>query len=102
MIGCYVCGKEIHTVHEIGEIIRSYDEDDLCCCAACKAELDRLARGWGEEPALFAPGSPTRETGREDTKAQEAADALRDLEEWGAFTDEGIYPRGSGNFALMW
>ena len=41
MIRCYKCGKELQEVHEIGEIVRSYDGADFCFCQNCKEEFER-------------------------------------------------------------
>ncbi len=39
MITCLKCGKEIHFVNEIGEIIRSYDGNDMCLCPECSKDF---------------------------------------------------------------
>lgn len=52
MIKCYKCGKELQEVHEIGEIVRSYDGADFCFCQNCTQEF---AREDEEVRASFEP-----------------------------------------------
>lgn len=82
MITCFKCKKKLEEVWDIGEIIRSYDGNDLCFCKKCQQELAQMAEVIPKDLVSL----PEEE--------EDCSYVLDDLRECYAFTDEGIYPIG--------
>ena len=111
MIRCFRCNKEISKVEDIGRIVRKahYESHDFCLCSDCVDYFDKAAEDdlieWyrlinakkcqKEEQLLW------RELAQRDslTKIYNSAACrdlinkfLEELENYGAFSDEGIMP----------
>lgn len=108
MIRCFRCNKEIYKVEDIGRIVRKscYESYDFCICSGCVNHFDKSAEDdlieWyrlinakkGLEGNIIRNGIIKEQEKKSDyeIEIEEGMAALYELEDYGAFSDEGIMP----------
>lgn len=108
MIRCFRCNKEISRVEDIGRIVRKsrYESNDFCICPDCVNYFDKPAEDdlieWYRlinakkslEGNIILNGIVKEQEKKSDyeIEIEEGMAALEELEDYGAFSDEGIMP----------
>lgn len=108
MIRCFRCNKEISKAEDIGRIVRKthYESNDFCLCSDCVDYFDKAAEDdlieWyrliNAKKCMMGNIILKGIVGEQEKKSdyeieiEEGMTALEELENYGAFSDEGIMP----------